>query len=163
MKVLIGKYPKRANGEQKVSVRIDPWDTWNMDTTLAHIIVPMLKQLKATKNGAPYVEMEDVPEHLRSTNVDEYSVDDKHFERWDWVINEMIFAFESKLTDWENQFWKKHPKLDLTDHPEDEGKEFTPVRWLDVGECDYDGMREYEKRIANGFKLFGRYYQGLWD
>ena len=35
---------------QKISVRIDRWDTWSIDTTLAHIIVPMLKQLKESKH-----------------------------------------------------------------------------------------------------------------
>ena len=42
MKVYIGRYPKDPNKEQKVNVQIDKWDTWNMDATLAHIIVPML-------------------------------------------------------------------------------------------------------------------------
>ena len=28
---------------------------------------------------------------------------------------------------------------------------------------DYDGMRVVQARIANGYKLFGKYYQGLWD
>ena len=32
---------------QKVKVRIDKWDTWSMDDTLAHIVLPMLAQLKA--------------------------------------------------------------------------------------------------------------------
>jgi hypothetical protein len=29
--------------------------------------------------------------------------------------------------------------------------------------CDYEGMRAVEARIQNGFRLFGRYYQNLWD
>ena len=163
MKVSIGRHPKDPNKEQKVNVRIDKWDTWNMDVTLAHIIVPMLKQLKATKPGAPLVELEDVPEHLRSEKTDEYGVDDTHFERWDWVMDEMIFAFESKLIDWEDQFWKRPPELDLTTYPEDAGKDFISLRWKDEGVCDWDGMREYGTRIQNGFLLFGKYYQGLWD
>jgi len=81
MKVFIGRYPKDPNKAQKVNVHIDKWDTWSMDATLAHIIVPMLKQLKATKHGAPLVELEDVPEHLRSEKTDEYGVDSTHFER----------------------------------------------------------------------------------
>ena len=38
--------------EQKVKVRIDKYDTWSMDHTLAHIILPMLKQLRDTKHGS---------------------------------------------------------------------------------------------------------------
>jgi len=29
--------------------------------------------------------------------------------------------------------------------------------------CDYEGMKIVEKRIQNGFRLFGKYYQALWD
>ena len=47
--------------KQKINVRIDKHDTWSMDHTLAHIILPMLKQLKETKHGAPNVDDEDVP------------------------------------------------------------------------------------------------------
>ena len=51
MKVEIGPYPSEIDifDEQQVSVRIDPWDTWSMDDTLAQIILPMLKQLKNTQ------------------------------------------------------------------------------------------------------------------
>ena len=49
-------------------VKIDYYDTWSMDHTLADIILPMLQQLKASKHGAPYVDDQDVPEELRSTS-----------------------------------------------------------------------------------------------
>jgi hypothetical protein len=42
-------------------VKIDRWDTWSMDHTLAHIVLPMLRQLQATKHGSPLVDDEDVP------------------------------------------------------------------------------------------------------
>ena len=112
MKVSIGKFPEHwpwsnwlydkfgYEPEQKVKVRIDPWDTWSMDHTLAHIVLPMLKQLKATKHGAPQVDWEDVPrelrpskEELRAYNKDG-TADDKFFERWDWGLEEMIYAFD---------------------------------------------------------------------
>jgi hypothetical protein len=79
MKISIGKYPKK-DGEQKKSIRIDPWDTWSMDHTLADIILPMLKQLRKTQHGAPCTDDEDVPEHLRSTKAkpkkNEWDVDE---------------------------------------------------------------------------------------
>jgi hypothetical protein len=166
MKAYIGRYPKDYNKERKIRIRIDKWDTWNMDTTLAYIILPMLKQLIEQKQGAPFVADEDVPEMLRRNtpwDKDNQDTDELWFERWNFVLNEMIFAFESKLIDWENLFWKRHPKLDLSEHPEDEGKDITPVRWLDEGECDWDGMQAYQTRITNGFRLFGKYYEGLWS
>jgi hypothetical protein len=28
---------------------------------------------------------------------------------------------------------------------------------------DWDGMKAEQTRITNGFRLFGKYYEGLWD
>ena len=43
--------------KRKIKVKIDNYDTWSMDHTLAYIIVPMLKQLHETKHGAPFVDL----------------------------------------------------------------------------------------------------------
>ena len=63
-------YGPNNNDAQNISVRIDNYDVWNMDVTLAQIILPMLKRLKEVKHGAPKVDNEDVPEHLRATAED---------------------------------------------------------------------------------------------
>lgn len=153
-------------------VKIDRWDTWSMDHTLAYIILPMLKQLKETKHGAPFVDDEDVPEELKSTSAppkeNEYDVDANHFKRWDWVLDEMIFAFECEIDDsWENAYHSGN-----IDH------KTVPCKWDESGKptlytfeegpnhtykCDYDGMKVVQDRIQNGFRLFGKYYQNLWD
>lgn len=168
MKVFIGKYPKKSDRERKVKIQIDPWDTWSMDNTLAHIITPMLKQLKETQHGAPNVDMEDVPEVLRTEQlVGEYDVDENHFKRWEYVLDEMIFAFESKLTNWEEQFWKVKPEIDwetpFNAEKMIDGMEFQSLNWKTEGECDWEGRTKYQERITNGFRLFGKYYEGLWD
>jgi hypothetical protein len=64
----------------------------------------MLKQLKATQHGGPYVDPKDVPDHLKPKKQTKKekangSTDSTHFERWDWVLDEMIFAFSTKLDD----------------------------------------------------------------
>jgi hypothetical protein len=33
----------------------------------------------------------------------------------------------------------------------------------DTYEVDWEGQRAYQERIANGFKLFGKYFESLWD
>ena len=162
--------------QRTIKVKIDRWDTWSMDSTLAYIILPMLKQLKETKHGAPLVDDEDVPEHLRSTTAppkeNEYYTDDNHFKRWDWVMDEMIFAFECKIDDsWEDAF--RSGEHDTVWIPIDKdgkavSKEDAKFFRMDNGpnhtyECDYEGMKVVQSRIDNGFKLFGKYYQGLWD
>jgi len=71
---------------QKIKIHIDRWDTWSMDHTLAYIVLPMLKQLKERKHGAPYVDLKDVPKELHGKKLtkkqkDNGEVDDKYFER----------------------------------------------------------------------------------
>src|SRR5210317_286632 len=111
MKINIGPFPNHRfyhnwlydwfgySPKQKTSVKIHNYDTWSMDHTLAPIILPMLKQLKETKHGAPYVDPDDCPKDLRPKEQDEYGTDDTHFARWDWALDEMIWAFEQKCRD----------------------------------------------------------------
>jgi len=153
-------------------IKIDPHDTWNMDSTLAHIMLPMLKQLRDTKHGSPNVDDRDVPKELRSTSAppreNEWDIDDNHFKRWDWVLDEMIFAFECKVDDsWQDAF-----SSGVADHRSvacewDENGKATLFRLEDgpnhTYKCDYEGMKRVEKRIQNGFVLFGKYFQALWD
>jgi hypothetical protein len=154
--------------EQKIKVRIDPWDTWSIDHTLAHIVLPMLIQLKETKHGGPYVDLKDVPKELHGKKLtkkqkDNGEIDDKHFERWDWVLDEMIFAFASKLEDWEDQFYSG--KHDVYFKELDDGSGMSELKRgpNDTFEVDREGMRAYQDRISNGFRLFGKYYETLWD
>lgn len=154
---------------RKVKIHIDKYDTWSMDHTLAMIILPMLKQLKETKHGAPLVDDEDVPEHLRSTAApakeNEWDVDDNHFKRWDWILDEMIQAFECyNSEDWSEIYWTGTSKIEWreTEKQYDGQKCFQMVE-LGDRKCDWDAYREHEKRNRNGYRLFGKYYQGLWD
>ena len=157
-------------------VKIDRYDTWSMDHTLAHIVLPMLKQLKATKHGSPLVDDEDAPEHLRSTAApakeNEWDTDDNLHLRWEWVMNEMIFAFSCKVDDsWEEAF--RSGVMDVITVPVDKDGNEVPKgehKYFQMKDgpkntykCDYEGMRVVEARIQNGFRLFGKYYQGLWD
>ena len=125
--------------KRKIQVRIDKYDTWSMDVTLSYIILPMLKQLKETKHSAADVDDKDVPKKLRSISspkkkkneIDHdpaglIAKNDNWFARWDWVLDEMIWAFSLHL---EEDSW-----------PE-----------------------KHNKRMQNGFRLFGKYYQNLWD
>ena len=132
--------------KRDVKIRIDPYDTWSMDHTLAMIILPMLKQLKETKHGSPLVSLEDVPEYMRATNTEDYddqmtfdfyndpelckqNVQCDVHDRWAWVLDEMIWAFE-----------------DLSN----------------PGELDLFSLSD-DKRMQHALMLFGKSYRGLWD
>lgn len=148
-------------------VKIDHWDTWSMDSTLALIVLPMLKQLHATKHGAPNVSDDDVPDHLKSTAApqkeDEWDADDNHFKRWDYVLEEMIFAFQCLADDsWEEEFHSgtidiKFVELENSGFNEMVHGENHTHKW------DREGWEKVNQRINNGLVLFGKYYRNLWD
>ena len=130
---------------RNVNIRIDRYDTWSMSHTLGLIALPMLKQLKETKHGAPFTDDDDVPDNLKSTNAppkeNDWDTDAFHFDRWDWIMGEMIWAFEQELDDGaDDQFYS-----------------------ADCTSVDREGLDAWSARKQNGFRLFGKYYQNLWD
>jgi len=140
-------------------VKIDRYDTWSMDHTLAYIIHPMLVQLKKDKHGAPHTDDEDVPEELSSWKAEpkenEWDTDSNHFKRWDWILDQMIWSFAQELEDDDvSQFY---------DHSEsfEQGGDFNE-RLKNI-KVDWEGLKAHQDRKANGFRLFGKYYQALWD
>lgn len=159
--------------KRKIKIRIDPYDTWSMNDTLSMIILPMLKQLNEKKQGAPLVDDADVPEHLRSTAAppreNEWDTDANHFLRWDWVMSEMIWTFEQLHPDcdWEQQY--RTGKYDLRSVPCEWDENGKPSLFeLKEGpnhtsKIDQVGMEAHQERINNGLRLFGTYYQALWD
>jgi hypothetical protein len=157
-------------------VKIDKFDTWNMDSTLALIVLPMLKQLRDTKHGSPLVDMEDVPESMRLTSTEEYDpqltfdfyreadlqkVECDVHTRWSWVLDEMIFAFESYSYDWEEKY--SSGVHDIVWNKQEDGTSFMSRGPNDTYKCDYESMQKEQDRIDNGLRLFGKYYRGLWD
>jgi hypothetical protein len=132
--------------KRKVRVKIHPYDVWSMDDTLGHIVLPMLILLREKKQGYPHVDDVDVPENLKSTSAPALTQaqiatacpDDNGAARWDWVLSEMIWAFEQINKD-------------------DADSEFF------VGTYDREGYMKWQARKTRGFALFGKYFEALWD
>jgi hypothetical protein len=149
-------------------VKIDTWDAWSLEHTLSPIILPILKELKRIKHGAPFIEDADVPPKLRANRDARYkgrylapdlhkindNVDKKFFKRFDYILDEMIWTFEQlSMDDHEGQFYnftKSNKEKDLN----------KSIRKIKV---DRVGLRKHNERIDNGLRLFGKYYRGLWD
>jgi hypothetical protein len=128
MKVFLGPY--KDDSEREVSISIDNYDTWSMDSTLSLLIHPMLVQLKATQHGHP-------------ANMTE--------QEWNEILDEMIWAFEQKCRDdWESDYYE---------YEDDNTERFgMKLVWEDRA-----GAKAHQERMSNGFRLFGKYYENLWD
>lgn len=117
---------------------IEDEDLWDLHSTLAKIILPSLILFKERTHGYPNTDREDAPADPRydDKDLEDYSVGYSP-ERWNHILDEMIFAFsyvvnESEI-DQDRLIW-----------------------------TDYKRYEERQARVANGLKLFGKYYRSLW-
>jgi hypothetical protein len=156
MIVNIGK-PKK-DGTQKVKVEVKDHDVWNVDYTIALVVVPLLERLKTDKHGTGYVEDVDVPENMRSTSAPaiEYGcIDDNWHMRWEYVLNEMLFAMREIATE-------KSSESLFFDHSEVDEKTCINTQIYAI-KCDTIGLEAYQQRIQKGCELFGKYFCSLWS
>ena len=153
MKIELGRYPNK--GKRKMNIKIDKWDSWNADHTLALIIHPVLVQLHKTTHGYP----------------GEKGMTAK---KWNVILEKMIFAFnELKKDDWMDRFYsgksdvleycidKNHKKV-AKDDPTCIGSTMKKGP-NDTTKFDKKGCATQYKKIVEGTMLFGKYYQHLWD
>ena len=178
MKINIGKYLKKGIN-RKIDIKIDYFDTYSMDHTLALIILPMLLQLKSTKQGVPqeFAEVGGEDYHAQDC-FDFYKEDQKEmFEKrvkdWDTVLDKMIWSFQQLvLDDYSKQY--HHGKTDY-DWVKTDEKILNPItnkmeatyqmvdKDPDAHWYDREGHMLHEERIQEGLELFGKYYRNLWD
>lgn len=147
--------------KRKVKIRIDGYDTWNAEHTLALIIHPLLVAMKDNKAGSPYVDDEDVPKHIRSTAAkptgNDYDVDEFHYDRWDWVLNEMTWTFEQYTNERrDDQFDSGVIDVSIDSANLVYGPNHTH-------RTDTVAKAAYDLRLKNGRMLFAKYYESLWS
>jgi len=196
----------QGGGERKVHIRIDDHDVYSADHTLALIILPILEKLKAHKHGSPMVDAEDLPKHLRLSKREQRVQQDGHWDKklkaseeeqraandkfhagWDWVLDEMIWAFQQHANgDWDGQFHSgKHDMLwqkvdvhgnaigeptplgaDRDDDDDSDGDAKHMYQMVkgpgDTWSYDREGAKRWSDRMANGRRLFAKYYESLW-
>jgi hypothetical protein len=124
-------------------VKIDRWDTWSMDYTLGLIILPMLKQLKASKHGHP-------------SNLTE--------AQWNGILDKMIWSFGQVVEFYpDSQFWIVHPVIDWEAPVKPDADGLRKIKWIEKGKFDKRGYNKYNKQVNEGLALFGKHYRDLWD
>ena len=171
MKFEIKRYRsgKQRGTLRKNVVEIDDYDVWNCDYTLAQIIHPLLVKLKEEKQGAPRVADEDVPEELRSTSCapkeNEWDTDDNWFKRFDWVLDEIIFAMQEIANGNENEppYHTKTGTMEFGEIDKSTGTgPITFVGWESTPESE-SANKAYHDRVQNGCRLFGLHFQNMWS
>ena len=107
-----------------------------------------------------FIDDEDVTKNLRSTakgarkGLNEWDWDHNAEARYNWVLEEMIWAFTQKTLEDDTAEFYDHSE---THEPGDDLN--TRISKLKV---DRDGLKAHEDRKQNGYRLFGKYFQTLW-
>ena len=127
--------------QRKIQVRIDPWDTWSMDHTLALIIHPMLVQLKQMNHGYFSSDPEDAPSIGQGDVTDYGGNDTRALDRYNWIMDEMIWTFDELKSDRDHELFYNE----------------------ETGQYNFEGQKEHDERMQNGLRLFGKYFRALWD
>lgn len=177
MKVKLGNYKKDSS--RKINVEIERFDTYSLDHSLAHIILPALLQLKHTKMGVPAEFGDvigadyDIQESFDFVKEDHNWAFDEKCKQWELVLDKMIWSFQQiLLDDWEQQYHHGQSEYDWVTSDQKyinpvTGKVEDTFQMVDKNPeehwTDFEGMRMHEARIQEGLELFGKYYRHLWD
>lgn len=120
-------------------IHIDRHDTFSAYSNIAAITMPLLQEFNKYRNGAPVVDIDDVPDELKVQVFSDPAdhCDDNFFKRWDWVINEIIWTMEQLVNEDDIHIVLQH-------------------------EDGYDDFLQNQLRMDNGLRLFGKYFRNLW-
>jgi len=102
--------------------------------------------------------MSDIPACMRKA---EDTWDEDGFN---WIMDEMIFSFDHEYRcayddDYEEDYYYATGEMDYIMQDGEWGKT-GPNHTYEVNE---EKRKEFEERVTNGFRLFGKYFQNLWD
>lgn len=132
-------------------VRIDNYDIWNMDMTLAKVILPMLLLFKQncieTGGGCPSEFTNGMPEN--------------HFDQFtfDFINETSDAAFRVALKKWyatiDLMIWSFYHIAHATD--------FNRLKEVPAEYAFYGSRNEFSERIQEGLDVFAKYYNFLWD
>ncbi len=160
MKVKIGKYPKKSDKQRKVKIQVSDHDVWSADSTLALIIVPVLKKLKEAKAGHSFIDQEDYPAEILGG--DPHDPENPDHRPWEWALDEMIWAFEQHATDdWDQQYYSGETDY-IWEPIEGSTNKKLVMGPNDTFTVDREGLDKHRARMANGRRLFAKYYGCLW-
>lgn len=141
--------------DRKISIKIDDFDTWSLDHTLALIILPALIKFKEKSSGHPY----------GYTDISDFPGETDDSKRWLCILDEMIFAFEHMvMDDWQCKYTTGN--IDWISVPEIDANNKIVIKTIEgpnhTFKIDDVEIKKIEDRIEKGLELFGKYYKQLW-
>lgn len=127
--------------------------------------LPRLKQLRENLNGYPvcFLDELDEPNSVNQyffTFVDQVTVKPTPHERWKLILDKIIWSMEH----YEDLVEPIYPVgYDHRQIVTEKGENGITFKLTDERSIDWSPCNEHNKRVQEGFDLFGRYFLSLWD
>jgi hypothetical protein len=125
-------------------VKIHDYDMWNLDHSLALVILPLLKKFRSSERWGHPPTIENM-------------------EEWNKILDKMIWSFK-QLVDDDNDCQFHSGVIDFVFVPNPEtGRSRMEHGPNHTGKYDFEGHMAHREKIQEGLNLFSQQFMYLWD
>ena len=143
-------------------------ESWDFKSHCAKWVLPRLKNLR--KNSMSYPSTLSNNEHVfedqkyfdffEKLTDDSSSSHEYGAVKWAENLDKMIWSFEHLDDDVDPIYPENYDNSQIVVEVSEKGTKFKAA---DERKIDWSPIYEHNKRLQEGFNLFGKYYQDLWD
>lgn len=128
-----------------IKIRVDDYDTWSADHTLALIIHATLVEFRNSKRyGVPGYNTEDTV-YLSDDSDYEGDAMELKVKEWNKILDKMIWSFDAIINEANHDnYWEETPDRD---------------KW----KIHLEKLKKHNEKIQEGLDLFGKHFRNLWD
>ena len=140
-------------------------ESFNFYSACSRWSLPRLKQLRNNLNGHP-ICFSDEADNLDATLqlhfdfIKDVTTKPTPHEKWEAILDRIIWSMEHHDDDVDPIYPIGYDKRQIIVSKDDRG---TVFRAADERTIDWTPVFNHEKRVQEGFELFGRYFRSLWD
>ena len=150
---------------QKVRYGFVLEESWDFRSYCVEWSLPRLKHFRANLHGHPSILVDDVecPEISRQQYfafMSEMQVKPTAHEKWEQILDKIIWSMENCDNAPDPIYPPDYQHKQIVVSVEDRGIAF---KNLDDRPIDFSNVEAHEKKVQEGFYLFGKYFLNLWD
>lgn len=142
--------------QRKIKIKIDRYDLWDLEHTLALIILPALMEFRNSKRyGIPMAT------DLAFIPISD-DAEDAQMAAWNEILDKMIWSFQQIVNEEtiEDDFWIQKPDFEGCNT----GSEFIErINRGSGGKYDFEARKKYDEKVQEGLDLFSKHFRNLWD
>ena len=143
-----------------IKIRVDDFDVWNADYTLALINHAVLKKFRESgRYGVPHLD--DTEPDSNEYENDEYY--EKREDEWNEILDKMIWSFDAIINsdEYEDTFWIVKPDYEGCKTAKDI---YNRVFHGETrAKYDIEAYIKHEEKIQEGLNLYAKYFKNLLD